>query len=151
VIRIFVDADGCPVKQEICKVAGRYGIQAVFVANAWMRIGREGEHKLVVVDGDFNAADDWIAAQAAANNIVITADIPLAARCLAKGAVVLDPRGGAFNENTIGQALAARELMSHLRDTGQVAGGPAPFEKRHRSRFLQRLDETIRSALRKKS
>jgi len=150
VIRIFVDADGCPVKQEICKVAGRYGIQAVFVANAWMRIGREGEHKLVVVDGDFNAADDWIAGQAVANDIVITADIALAARCLAKSAVVLDPRGGAFTENTIGQALAARELMSHLRDMGQVTGGPAPFEKRHRSRFLQRLDQAIQSALRKK-
>ena len=149
-IRIYVDADGCPVKQEICKVAKRYGIEAVFVANTWMRIGRADEHKLVVVDGDFNAADDWIAGQAAAHDIVITADIPLAARCLAKGAVVLDPRGGAFTENTIGQALAARELMSHLRDQGQVAGGPAPFEKRDRSRFLQRLDETIQSARRRK-
>ena len=149
-IRVYVDADGCPVKQEICKVAGRYGIQATFVANTWMRIGEGAGHKLVVVDGDFNAADDWIAAQAAANDIVVTADIALAARCLAKGAVVLDPRGGAFTENTIGQALAARELMSHLRDMGQVTGGPAPFEKRHRSRFLQRLDETIQSALRKK-
>ena len=150
-IRIFVDADGCPVKQEICKVAGRYGIHAVFVANTWMRIGSEGGHERVVVDGDFNAADDWIAGQAAANDIVITADIALAARCLAKGAVVLDPRGGEFTENTIGQALAARELMSHLRDMGQVTGGPAPFEKRHRSRFLQRLDQAIQSALRKKS
>ena len=149
-IRIYVDADGCPVKPEICKVAKRCGVEAVFVANTWMRIGEGAGQKLVVVDGDFNAADDWIAAQAAANDIVITADIPLAARCLAKGAVVLDPRGGAFTENTIGQALAARELMSHLRDQGQVAGGPAPFEKRHRSRFLQRLDETVRSALRKK-
>lgn len=149
--RIYADADGCPVKQEICKVAERYHIEATFVANTWMRIGRGDEHKLVVVDGDFNAADDWIAAQAAANDIVVTADIALAARCLAKGAVVLDPRGGAFTENTIGQALADRELMSHLRDMGQVTGGPAPFEKRHRSRFLQRLDQTIRSALRKKS
>lgn len=149
-IRIYVDADGCPVKPEICKVAKRCGVEAVFVANTWMRIGEGAEQKLVVVDGDFNAADDWIAAQAAANDIVVTADIPLAARCLAKGAVVLDPRGGAFTENAIGQALAARELMSHLRDQGQVAGGPPPFEKRHRSRFLQRLDETVRSALRKK-
>ena len=163
--RIYVDADGCPVKQEICKVAERYGIQATFVANSWMRIGRSAarqggarpgapcsaeEHKLVVVDGDFNAADDWIAGQAAANDIVITADIALAARCLAKSAVVLDPRGGAFTENTIGQALAARELMSHLRDMGQVTGGPAPFEKRNRSRFLQRLDQAIQSTLRKK-
>jgi uncharacterized protein YaiI (UPF0178 family) len=151
VIRIYVDADGCPVKPEICKVAERYGVEAVFVANTWMRIGQAEEHKLIVVDGDFNAADDWIAGQAAANDIVITADIPLAARCLAKGAVVLDPRGGAFTENTIGQALASRELMSHLRDMGQVAGGPAPFEKRDRSRFLQRLDETIQSARRRKS
>ena len=144
-----MDADGCPVKQEICKVAKRCGIEAVFVANTWMRIG-QGEHKLVVVDGDFNAADDWIAEQAAANDIVITADIPLAARCLAKGAVVLDPRGGAFSENTIGQALATRELMSHLRSMEQVSGGPAPFEPRDRSRFLQRLDETIQAARRRK-
>jgi hypothetical protein len=106
---------------------------------------------MVVVDGDFNAADDWIAGQAAEGDIVITADIPLAARCLAKKAVVLDSRGGAFTENAIGQALATRELMSHLRNMEQVAGGPAPFEKRHRSRFLQRLDETIQSLLRKKS
>jgi hypothetical protein len=149
--RIYVDADGCPVKQEICKVAKRYSIETIFVANTWMRIGHQDEHKMVVVDGDFNAADDWIAEQAAANDIVITADIPLAARCLAKGAIVLDPRGGAFTENTIGQALAGRELMSHLRNMEQVSGGPAPFEPRHRSRFLQRLDETIHSARRKKS
>ena len=148
--RIYVDADGCPVKQEICKVAKRYGIETTFVANTWMRIGHADEHKMVVVDGDFNAADDWIAEQAAANDIVITADIPLAARCLAKGAVVLDPRGGAFSENTIGQALATRELMSHLRSMEQVSGGPAPFEPRDRSRFLQRLDETIQAARRRK-
>ena len=149
--RIFVDADGCPVKQEICKVAKRYGIQALFVANTWMRIGLEEGREMVVVDGDFNAADNWIAEQAAEDDIVITADIPLAARCLAKEAVVLDPRGGAFTENTIGQALATRELMSHLRSMEQVGGGPAPFEKRDRSRFLQRLDETLQSARRKKS
>ncbi len=148
--RILVDADGCPVKQEICKVAKRYGLQATFVANTWMRIGSGEGREMVVVDGDFNAADDWIAEQAAANDIVITADIPLAARCLAKGALVLDPRGGAFTENTIGQALATRELMSHLRNLEQVAGGPAPFEPRDRSRFLQRLDETVQSARRKK-
>jgi uncharacterized protein len=150
VTRIYVDADGCPVKQEICKVAKRYGIEATFVANTWMRIGRADEHKLVVVDGDFNAADDWIAEQVAANDIVITADIPLAARCLGKSAIVLDPRGGAFTENTIGQALATRELMSHLRNMDQVAGGPAPLEQRHRSRFLQRLDETIHAARKRK-
>lgn len=148
--RIYVDADGCPVKREICKVAGRYGIRAVFVANTWMRIGSGEGHEMVVVDGDFNAADDWIAGQAAEGDIVITADIPLAARCLAKKAIVLDSRGGAFTENTIGQALATRQLMSHLRNMDQVAGGPAPFEKRDRSRFLQRLDETIQSARRKK-
>ena len=148
--RIYVDADGCPVKREICKVAKRCGIEAIFVANTWMRIGQADGQRMVVVDGDFNAADDWIAGQAGANDIVITADIPLAARCLAKAAVVLDPRGGAFTENTIGQALATRELMSHLRNMDQVAGGPAPFEPRDRSRFLQRLDEAIQSARRKK-
>jgi hypothetical protein len=105
---------------------------------------------LVVVDDQFNAADDWIAEHATENDIVITADIPLASRCLTKRAAVLDPRGGVFTENRIGEALASRELLSWLRDLGAVTGGPAPLAKRERSRFLQRLDETIQMLCRRK-
>ena len=150
---IYVDADGCPVKQEVCKVAKRYGIAVTFVANTPMRIAHEDGHRMVVVDGSrkLNAADDWIVEQAAAGDIVITADIPLAARCLAKGAAALDLRGGAFTEEGIGHALAGRELMSHLRAMDAVTGGPPPFEKRDRSRFLQRLDETIHATRKRKS
>ena len=98
---------------------------------------------MVVVEGQLNAADDWIAEHAGKDDIVITGDIPLAARCLAKGAAVLDQRGGVFTEAGIGQALAGRELLSYLREAGTITGGPAAFEKRDRSRFLQRLDETV--------
>jgi uncharacterized protein len=149
--QIYVDADGCPVKQEVCKVAKRYEIAVTFVANSQMRIAHEEGHRMVVVDGSrkLDAADDWIAEQAAEGDIVITADIPLAARCLARGAVTLDIRGGAFTQESIGHALAGRELMSQLRAMDAVTGGPPPFEKRDRSRFLQRLDETIH-ALRKR-
>jgi len=150
---IYVDADGCPVKQEVCKVAKRYGIAVTFVANTPMRVGSDELHQMVVVDGSgkLNAADDWIAERAVGGDIVIAADIPLAARCLARGAAVLDHRGGAFTEERIGHALAGRELMSHLRAMDAVTGGPPPFEPRDRSRFLQRLDETIHAARKRKS
>jgi len=149
---IYVDADACPVKQEVCKVAKRYGIEVTFVANSPMRIGREDGHRMVVVDGSrkLDAADDWIAEHVAEGDIVVGADIPLAARCLAKGAVALDLRGGAFTEEGIGHALAGRELMAHLRAMDAVTGGPPPFAPRDRSRFLQRLDETIHAVRKKK-
>ncbi len=151
-IQIYVDADGCPVKQEVCKVAKRYGIAVTFVANTPMPIRHDDAHRMVVVDGShkLDAADDWIAEHAEPGDIVITADIPLAARCLARGAAVLDLRGGAFTEEGIGHALAGRELMSHLRAMDAVTGGPAPFAPRDRSKFLQRLDETIHAQRKKK-
>ncbi|MCZ6778076.1 MAG: DUF188 domain-containing protein, partial [Acidobacteria bacterium] len=104
---------------------------------------------MIVVDGQFDAADDWIVEHAGENDVVITADIPLASRCLKKDARALGPTGREFTEENIGEALATRELMSHLRDLGRLTGGPAPFENRDRSRFLHRLDEIVQSIRRK--
>ncbi len=142
---IFVDADACPVKPEIYRVAKRYGLRVTLVSNSRMRIPHEDWLTLVVVDGQFDAADDWLVDHVTQNDIVISGDIPLASRCLAKGSVVLDLRGGVFTEDNIGEALAGRELLSHLRDLGTITGGPAPLEKRDRSRFLQRLDAAIQA------
>jgi uncharacterized protein YaiI (UPF0178 family) len=142
---IFVDADGCPVKPEIYRVARRYDLPVTLVANAWMRVPKAPGLELVVVPGGLDVADDWIAERVTADDIVITADIPLAARCLRKGARVLDTRGGVFTEDGIGEALASRELLSRLRDLGTVTGGPAPFAPRDRSLFLQRLDAAIQA------
>jgi len=149
-IKIFVDADGCPVKQEVYRVAKRYGLKVILVSNSRMRIPGEGWVEAVVVEGQFNAADDWIVGHVSGDDIVVTGDIPLASRCLAEGARVLAPTGRVFSEEGIGDALATRDLLSHLRDVGKMTGGPAPFGKRDRSRFLQRLDETIQ-AIRKRS
>ena len=144
-LNIFVDADGCPVKQEVYRVAKRYGLKVTLVSNSRMRAPHEDWLEVVVVDGQFNAADDWIVEHVSENDIAITGDIPLASRCLEKGAQVLAPTGRVFTRDSIGEALASRELLSHLRDLGTITGGPAPFEKRDRSRFLQRLDETIQA------
>lgn len=148
-LNIFVDADGCPVKEEIYRVARRHGLGAIIVANARMRIPEEDRFTLVVVGDRFDAADDWIVERCDPDDIVITGDIPLASRCLKKGAIVLDQRGGMFSEDNIGDALANRELLSHLRNLGNITGGPAPFGPRDRSRFLHRLDETIRTVRRR--
>ncbi len=142
---IFIDADGCPVKQEVYRVAKRYGLKVTLVSNAPMRTPHEDWLETVVVDGQFDAADDWIVEHVSENDIVISGDIPLASRCLEKGAQVLAATGRVFTLDSIGEALARRELLSHLRDRGTLTGGPAPFEKRDRSRFLQRLDETIQA------
>ena len=142
---IFIDADGCPVKQEIYRVAKRYGLKVTLVSNSRMGSPQEDWLEVVVVEGQFNAADDWIVEHVTENDIVITGDIPLASRCLEKHARVLGPSGRVFTKENIGEALAGRELLSHLRDLGTLTGGPAPFEKRDRSRFLQRLDETIQA------
>ena len=144
---IFVDADGCPVKDEICRVAERHGLEVKLVSNTWMRAPSVAWLELVVVDDGFDAADDWIAEQAAERDVVVTADIPLAARCLKKGARVLGPKGRVFTENSIGNALAGREASAYLREMGVMTGGPAPFTKRDRSRFLQRLEELARLCL----
>lgn len=147
---IFVDADACPVKREIYRVAKRYALKVTLVSNSSMRIPHEAWLTLVVVDGQFNAVDDWIVEHVSENDIVISGDILLASRSLAKGAVVLDLRGGVFTEDNIGEALASRELLSHLRDLGTITGGPAPLERRDLSRFLQRLDETVQTIRRGK-
>ena len=147
---IYVDADGCPVKQEIYRVAQRYRLEVTLVANSWMRAPDEGWLQLVVVDDCFDAADDWIVEHVIENDIVISGDIPLAARCLEKGARVIAPRGRIFTEDAIGEALAKRELVSHLRDLGTITGGPAPFDRKDRSLFLQRLDQVIQALRRGK-
>ncbi len=149
-LNIFVDADGCPVKEAVYRVARRHGLGATVVSNSRTRIPEEDRFTLVVVGDRFDAADDWIVEHAGRDDIVISADIPLASRCLQKEAIVLDQRGGAFTEDNIGAALANRELLAHLRDLGTLTGGPLPFSARDRSQFLHRLDETIR-AIRKRN
>ena len=144
---IFVDADACPVKDEVYRVARRYRMPVRVVANSRLRVPVDPLIQLVVVTGHFDAADDWIVEHVEAGDIAVTADIPLAARCLAKGARVLDPKGRVFTEEAIGDALATRELMAYLRDLGEVGGGPAPYDKRDRSRFLQYLDDLIQASL----
>lgn len=142
-LHIFVDADACPVKQEIYRVAKRCHLKVTLIANSWMRIPDDEGVALKVVDDGFDAADDWIAEHVEAQDIVITADIPLASRCLKKDAHVIGPTGKPFTENNIGDVLATRELMAELRDAGEIGGGPPPFQKRDRSNFLQKLNEVI--------
>jgi uncharacterized protein YaiI (UPF0178 family) len=136
------------VKPEVYRVAQRYRLKVILVSTTWMRTPSEDWIELVVVEGQPDAADDWIAEHVRENDIVISGDIPLAARCLERNAHVLGPTGRAFTRDSIGEALASRDLMTQLRDLGTVTGGPAPFGKRDRSRFLQRLDETIQAARR---
>lgn len=143
---IYVDADGCPVKDEIYRVATRYDLKVILVANARMRVPDEQENvELVVVGDEIDAADDWIAEHVRPDDVVVTADVPLAARCVKAGARVLDPRGRILDEASVGSALAARDLSTYLREIGVQTGGPAPFEKRDRSEFLQRLDQVIQA------
>ena len=144
-LTIYVDADACPVKEEVYRVARRYGLDVLIVTNSRMRVPDDERISLVVVGGRFDAADDWIAERAGEDDLVVSADIPLASRCLEKGARVLGPKGKPFTEESIGDALAGRELMSQLRDMGAVTGGPPPIQKKDRSRFLQKLDEMVQS------
>lgn len=147
-LHIYVDADACPVKDEVYRVARRYGLAVTLVANSRMRVPCSPLIRLEIVPGGFDAADDWIAGQARQDDIVITADIPLAGTCLAKGARVLGPSGKPFTEDNIGPALATRELLSELRDLGEIGGGPPPFSRRDRSLFLQQLDQMINAVRR---
>lgn len=140
---IYVDADACPVKDEIYRVAKRYEVPVTLVANSWMNTPNDPAIQLVQVGDGFDEADQWIVDQVQKNEIVITADIPLAALCLEKGAHVLGPKGRVFTEASIGDALASREVSAQLREHGLMSGGPAPFAKTDRSRFLQQLDNTI--------
>lgn len=138
------------MKQEVYRVAQRYGLGVTMVAGSWMRVPSGPDIALEVVDQGFDAADDWIVAHAVPDDIVITADIPLAARCLAAGAYVLGPTGRPFTESNIGDALATRNLLSEMRSAGIESGGPAPFDPRDRSRFLQALDRAIHALRRER-
>ncbi|MEI6564599.1 MAG: YaiI/YqxD family protein [bacterium] len=148
-LHIFVDADACPVKQEVYRVARRYQLDVTLVANSWMRVPKEQWLALEVVGDGFDEADNWIVEHVQPHDIVITADIPLASRCLKVGARVMGPTGKPFRENNIGQAIATRALLSELRAAGEITGGPPPLKMCDRSRFLQELDEVIQSIRRK--
>lgn len=148
-LHIFVDADACPIKQEVYRVASRYCLHVTLVANAWMRVPDEQWIVLEVVEDGFDAADDWIVEHVQSHDIVVTADIPLASRCLKEGARVIGSTGRPFTEENIGEAVATRDLLSDLRDTGEITGGPPPLTKRDRSRFLQEFDAVIQSIRRK--
>ncbi len=145
---IFVDADGCPVKEEVYRVAGRHGLRVTVVSNSRLRVPAAEWIRAVVVSGGFDAADDWIVHHATGFDIVVTTDIPLADRCLKKGARVITPTGKLYTEETIGDAMAGRELMSYLREMGTVTGGPPPFSAKDRSRFLHELDQLVKSVMR---
>ena len=146
---VYVDADACSVKDEVYRVAGRYGVHVVLVSNQWVRAPLEPWIRVEVVRGEPEAADDWIVEHAGPADVVVTADIPLAGRCVEKGVKALSPRGRVFDESTVGEALAMRHLSTHLRELGEVTGGPPPFSKRDRSMFLQKLDELL-GALRRR-
>jgi len=148
-LQIYVDADACPVKQEVYRVARRYQLDVTLVANAWMRTPDDPGITLEVVEDSFDAADDWIVDQVEADDIVVTADIPLASRCMEKGARALGSTGRPFTEDNIGEAVATRDLLAVLRSGGEITGGPPPLTKRDRSRFLQTLDELIQAIRRK--
>jgi uncharacterized protein len=144
-LHIFVDADACPVKQEVYRVARRCRLDVTLVANSWIRIPNERWIALEIVEDGFDAADDWIVEHVQTDDIVVTADILLASRCLKEGARVIGSTGKPFTEDNIGQAVAARGLLAELRGAGEITGGPPPLKKRDRSRFLQKLDEVIQS------
>lgn len=142
-ISIYIDADACPVKPEIYRVAERYTLTVHVVSNSYINVPRDPRHRLVVVSDGFDAADDWIAGRAGPGDIVVTADIPLADRCLKAGAAVIGSTGVPFTTSSIGMAMASRELMSNLRAMGEATGGPRPMTARDRSRFLSALDEAV--------
>jgi uncharacterized protein YaiI (UPF0178 family) len=144
-LHIYVDADACPVKNEVYKVAERYGLSVTLVANSQMRIPSAGWLKLVVVEQGLDGADDWIVEQVERDDIVVTGDIPLAARCLDKGARVLGHAGKPFTPENVGDSLATRQLLKQLRDQGVMMGGPPPFAPKDRSLFLQQLDQMIQT------
>ena len=140
---IYVDADACPVKQEVYRVAHRHGVKVFVVSNAFMLVPRDPLIERVIVGQSFDAADDWIAERAGPGDVVVTSDIPLAHRAVKAGAAVLASNGRAFDEASIGMALATRDLMQDLRAAGEVTGGPKPFSARDRSAFLSALDQAL--------
>mgnify|MGYP001017545153 CR=1 FL=1 len=142
-ITIFVDADACPVKDEIYRVAGRHGLKTFVVSNAYINVPRDPMIERVIVPQGPDVADDWIAERAGPAAVVVTQDIPLADRCVRAGASVLSPKGRAFTSDSIGMALATRNLMEDIRSTGEITRGPRPFTPRDRSAFLQALETAI--------
>jgi hypothetical protein len=148
-IRIFVDADACPVKPEIYKVAERYGLKVLVVANSFMNVPREPTIERVIVSEGPDVADNWIVERAGQTDIVITADIPLAGRCVKNGATVIGPTGKPFDDNSIGMVLATRDLMTGLRSAGVVTRGPPPLSRQDISRFLSALDLAVTRLKRK--
>ena len=150
-IAIFVDADACPVKDEVYVVATRYGVRVAVVANAPLYVPAGVGAQLIVVERGPDAADDWIAQNVRPGDVVITADVPLAARCLAAGARVLGASGREFDQDSIGGALAMRDLLAERREAGEITRGPAPISARDRSRFLGALDAVVQRSLRDES
>jgi hypothetical protein len=148
-IRIFVDADACPVKNEINRVAERYGLKVFVVANSFMNVPRSDMIERVIVTQGPDIADDWIAERVTPSDIVITADIPLAGRCVKKGASVIGPTGKPFTEDSIGMALATRDLLTDLRSAGATTRGPPPLTRQDISRFLSALDLAVTRLKRK--
>lgn len=142
-IAVYVDADACPVKQEVYRVAERHGLKVFVVSNSPIAVPRDPMIERVVVAAGMDAADDWIAERASASAIVITQDVPLAARVVRAGGIAIAPNGKPFSESSIGMALATRNLMDSLRSAGEVTGGPKPFAPKDRSAFLQSLDREI--------
>ena len=145
---VYVDADACPVKNEVYRVAGRHGAAVFVVSHSYLKVPHDEWVRPVVVAEGFDAADDWIVEHVAPGDIVVTADIALAARCLAKGVVALGTNGSPFTEDNIGDALATRSLLADLRGAGEITKGPPPFTARDRSRFLQSLEIAVQRALR---
>lgn len=146
---IYVDADACPVKDEILRVAARHKLRTHLVSNRWTRGEPDPLINRVVVPEGPDVADDWIAERIGAGDICVTSDIPLAGRCVAAGAIVLSSTGKVLDETSIGMAVAVRDLMTHLRETGEITGGPRSYSKQDRSRFLQALETQIQAAKRK--
>lgn len=149
-IQIFIDADACPVKDEIYKVAGRYGLKTWVVSNSFIQIPQSPLIARMIVDAGPDVADDWIAENIGPGDVAITNDIPLAERVLKAGGHAIAPNGKPFTENSIGSAIAQRALMEQLRSTGDILGGPKPFDRNDRSRFLQALDETVQKERRRR-
>ena len=142
-IEIYVDADACPVKSEIYRVAERHGLKVFVVSNSPIAVPRDPMVERVVVDGGMDAADNWIAERAIRGDIVVTADVPLASRAFKAGATVISPNGKTFDDDSIGMTVATRNLLHDLRSAGAVTGGPRPFSPRDRSSFLSALDLAV--------
>jgi hypothetical protein len=149
-LRIFIDADACPVKDEVYKVAARYGLMTMVVSNSFIAIPPSKLVERMIVDAGPDAADDWIAERCEPGDIVVTNDIPLADRVLKADGVAIAPNGRAFTPDSIGSALASRAVAEHIRSMGEMTGGPKPFAPADRSRFLQALDEAVNREKRRK-